>query len=132
MVNNDTNNDIDEALQDPIINEHCIYVARKVAYDIATSDPERAKRLLETCIAAGDKHYSTNILALLIQEDNPQKAVNLFERAIAAGDEHCATSNLANLIKDVNPKRAQELYERSILAGNPIRFEIPSTINQEG
>lgn len=102
-----------------INNKNCLYnAANNLGLLVQADDPERAKKLFQMSIDAGNSYYAANNLAQLIQAENPQKAEELYRMAIDAGNRLAAARNLASLVKESSPEKAMIFYQAAIDAGD--------------
>ena len=81
---------------------HLDAAANNLGFLIRKEDPERAKKLFQMSIDAGDSYYATNNLGKLIEEEDPERALALFKAAADAGNPSAGNNYIA-LAKRICP-----------------------------
>ena len=81
---------------------HLDVAANNLGVLVQKEDPERAKKLFQMSIDAGNSYYATNNLGKLIEEEEPEKSLALFKAAADAGNPSAAY-NFIVLVKRVCP-----------------------------
>lgn len=83
---------------------HLDVAANNLGVLVQKEDPERAKKLFQMSIDAGNSYYATNNLGKLIEEEEPEKSLALFKAAADAGNPSAAY-NFIVLVKRVCPDK---------------------------